>query len=168
MNEVYWSCEAQRYGSRDRSLTVATAVLSSATVVALFSPFPPVGKVLAILASILSLVHATTFSKARVKQISGLASSYKELAIEFKLLWGQAQSTKAEDVKHWKEYEVLARREKKIDESAFHINNKRMKSAQAQVRRARGLEDESRPSRTTTTTATTAAGTASTAGPPDA
>jgi hypothetical protein len=64
------------------------------------------------------------------------------MAIDFKLLWIQVQSSQLDDAKHWKEYEALARRDKKIDESAFNINKKRRKSAEAQVRRARGLKDE--------------------------
>jgi len=163
MNDIYWGCEAQRYGSQDRTLTIAAAAISSATAITLFSPYPAAGKALALLASALSVVHATVFNKVRVKQIASLASNYKELAIELRLLWCQVQINATDDVKRWQEYETFPRREKKIDESAFSINRKRMRSAQQQVRRARGLENESRQSEDPATTTTAAAATTGTA-----
>jgi hypothetical protein len=153
MREAFWSSEAQRYSSQDRALTIWTAVLSSATVVALFTSYPPSGKLLAIAASVLSIVHATIFNRTRVKQISSLATAYKELAIELKLLWSEVQSGKADDTRLWKEYEGLVRREKKIDESPFKINEKRKKAAQQEVFRARGLKHVSRGTPVPTTSA---------------
>src|SRR3974377_132047 len=112
MYEIYWSCEAQRYSAQDRNMTVVVAAMSSATFLALLSPFPFAAKILAVMASVISIVHATVFNKVRVKQISALVASYKELAIELKLLWSQVQSDRENDAKRWKEYETLERRKK--------------------------------------------------------
>lgn len=144
MRDEYWSSEAQRYSSQDRTLTIATAFLSSATMLALFTPYPPIGKLLAIAASFLSVVHATIFNKVRIKQISSLASAYGELAIELRLLWTSIQTEQDEDSKLWSKYEDLVRKEKKIDESAFKVNGKRKEAAQETVFRARGLNHVTR------------------------
>lgn len=159
MYEFYWTCEAQRYGTWDRSFTIASALLSSSTVVALFSALPEVGKAFAVLATVASVVHATVFSRTRVKQIAMLAEKWKELAIELKLLWSQVEGDRQNRAKHWKLYETLARKEKQFDVSAFPVNTRRMDKAQEHVFRYRGLTHEPKRQEDATTTATAATAT---------
>jgi hypothetical protein len=141
MNDCYWSDEARRYGSRDRWLAATTALLSSGTVVALFnfSAYPTSGKILACFATVVSIVHATFFHTGRLKQVSGLAARWKELAIEYGLLWAEVEDGGNVTDKAWKEFETISRREKSIDESAFSINKRRLEMAQQHVMKARSL-----------------------------
>ena len=136
MNEIYWSDEAQRYGAADRVLKVLIALLSSGTTLALFaalSSHPNLGKALALVVTALSLVHSNFFSTNRLKLVTALAARWKEIAIEYRLLWAELEDAETITSRAWKEYEVVCRREKQIDESAFRINPKRLSRAQAQV-----------------------------------
>jgi hypothetical protein len=58
MNEIYWSHEAQRHGSRDRFFAATAAIVSSGTVLALFASYPNIGKGVALLSSVVSIIHA--------------------------------------------------------------------------------------------------------------
>jgi hypothetical protein len=65
------------------------------------------------------------------------------MAIDYRLLWSEIKEAKnVVDVKAWKEYESISRREKIIDESTFHIHKGRLKRAQADIYEARGLRYE--------------------------
>ncbi|MDR3434931.1 MAG: hypothetical protein P4L95_24010 [Rouxiella aceris] len=142
MNEVYWCGEARRYGVQDRLLSTTVAIASSSTVLALVGSAQMVGKVIACLATVVSIVHATFFHTGRLKQVTTLAARWKEMAIDYRLLWAGIESDDVVDVKVWKEYETISRREKQIDESAFNINQRRLMSAFNQVRTARGFTHE--------------------------
>ena len=145
MNEIYWSDEAKRYGSFDRSLKLTIAVLSSGTTVALFSTFsshPILVKVLALLVTVVSLVHSNFFSTNRLKLVTGLAARWKEIAIEYRLLWAELEDEEMVSAKTWKEYETVCRREKQIDESAFTINRRRLENAQHLVITARRIYEQ--------------------------
>lgn len=127
MNEIYWSDEAQRYGSRDRYLAATTAIISSGTVLALFASLPMVGKVMASVASIVSIVHATFYHTGRLKQVASLAARWKEMAIEYRLLWSNFKNKDVVELKVWNDFEAVSRREKSIDESAFKVDQGRLK-----------------------------------------
>jgi hypothetical protein len=147
MNEVYWHREAQRYTTQDRFIAVAAAILSSSTVVALFSGVsasPIISRAVACLAGAVAISHAKFFHSARLKQLTTIATRWKEMAIEYQLLWSELDSNCEVDAKTWREYEAISRREKNIDESAFKIHDGRLKEAQARIYEARGLKDEQR------------------------
>ena len=145
MNEVYWHREAQRYSTQDRFVAVTAAILSSGTAVALFSgisSYPLVGKSVACLAGAATIVHAKFFHSGRLKQLTTIATRWKDMAIDYKLLWSELEDGEDIDAKSWKEYEAISRSEKNIDESTFHIHDGRLKEAQAKVYEARGLKYE--------------------------
>lgn len=142
MNEIYWSGEAQRHGAADRVLKVFIALSSSGTAIALFAALSldqKLGKALALVASALSLVHSIFFSTNRLKLVTALAARWKEIAIEYRLLWAELESAETIPLKAWRKYEVVCQREKQIDESAFRINPKRLSNAQDQVIMTRNL-----------------------------
>ncbi len=143
MNEVYWHCEAHRYGTFDRIFAVVAAILSSSTVVALFSGVsasPILSKCAAVLAGAVTIFHAKFFHSGRLKQLTTIATRWKEMAIEYKLLWSELEDNDEVDTRTWKEFETISRREKNIDESTFRIHGRRLKEAQAKVFAARGLK----------------------------
>lgn len=143
MNEIYWSDEAQRYGGRDRLLKILIALLSSGTTVTLFaalSSHPNAAKALALLVTALSLIHTNLFSTNRLKLVTSLAARWKEISIEYRLLWAELDDDEEVLPKTWKEFEAVCRREKQIDESAFRINKKRLSEASSQVLMRRGLK----------------------------
>lgn len=142
MNEVYWSREAQRFGTQGRFLAMAAAIASSGTVLALFGSYPFVGKLIACVASLVSIVHAHFYQTVRLKQVTTLSARWKEIAIDYRLLWGECKEEDALDEKAWGKFETISRREKQIDESAFMVNTKRLKQAQEQVCISRGLKYE--------------------------
>lgn len=144
MNEIYWTEEAQRHGSQDRGLKVLIALLSSGTTVALFvalSTHPGIGKATALLATGASLVHSTFFSTNRLKLVTGLAARWKEIAIEYRLIWAALEDESTVSAKVWKEFESVCRREKQIDESAFSVHKKRLLRAQTLVEERRNLHE---------------------------
>lgn len=145
MNEVYWHRETQRYGTQDRFVAVTAAILSSGTAVALFSGIsasPILSKSVACLAGAVSIFHAKFFHSGRLKQLTTIATRWKEMAIEYKLLWSELEDGHEIDAKSWKEFEAISRREKSIDESTFPIHNSRLKEAQDKIYEARGLPNE--------------------------
>lgn len=145
MNEVYWHREAQRYGTQDRYIAVTAAILSSSTIVALFSGIPAsplLSKVVACLAGAVTIFHAKFYHSGRLKQLTTIATRWKEMAIEYQLLWCELEDACEVSAKAWKEYEAISRREKNIDESTFKIHDGRLKEAQARIYAARGLKYE--------------------------
>ncbi len=116
-----------------------------------------VGKILASAASIVSIVHATFYHTGRLKQVASLAARWKEIAIEYRLLWSNTKGKDAAETKICSDYEAISRREKSIDESAFKAHQGRLKQAQDQVFISRGLKHERQGSKGTTAAATTAA-----------
>jgi hypothetical protein len=142
MNEVYWHREAHRYGAQDRFVAVTAAILSSGTAVALFSGIsetPILSKAVACLAGAVSIFHAKFFHSGRMKQLTTIATRWKEMAIDYNLLWSELEDGVEVDAKSWKEFEVISRREKSIDESTFTIHDGRLREAQAKICDARGL-----------------------------
>jgi hypothetical protein len=142
MNDVYWSHEAQRHGSRDRVLAATAAIVSSGTVLALFASFPNVGKAVVLLSSVVSIIHAAFFHTGRLKQVAILAARWRELAIEYRSLWSSFRNKDIAESKVWSNSQSISRREKSIDESAFRVNEGRLRMAQDQVLIARGLKHE--------------------------
>jgi hypothetical protein len=143
MNEIYWHREAHRYGAQDKVVAVAAAILSSGTAVALFgglSAYPVISKVAACLAGAVTIFHAKFFHSGRVKQLTTIATRWKDMAIDYKLLWSELEDGGEVDARSWKEFETISRREKSIDESTFRIHKGRLKAAHAQVYEARGLK----------------------------
>jgi hypothetical protein len=145
MNELYWHREAQRYGTQDRAIAVTAAILSSGTAVTLFSglsTYPLIGKIAACLAGAVAIFHAKFYHSGRLKQLTTIATRWKEMAIDYQLLWSELDEGCDVGEKAWKEYEAISRREKAIDESTFKIHNGRLKQAQARIYEARGLKHE--------------------------
>lgn len=143
MNDVYWHREAQRYGTQDRIVAVIAAILSSGTAVTLFSglsAFPLISKCAACLAGAVAIIHAKFYHSGRMKQLTTIATRWKEMAIDYKLLWSELEDEGEIDAKCWKEFEAISRREKSIDESTFTIHNRRLKAAQCQIYEARGFQ----------------------------
>lgn len=141
-NDCAWSDEAKSYGSLARWLSIWTSILSSGTLLALFTVpewHSVAGKVLAAIASIVSIVHTASYNPARLKQIATLAGEWKALAIDYKLLWSEVENEETPDAEHWNRYQALSREEKKIDESGFRLSTKKMRAAQNTTKRRRGL-----------------------------
>ena len=126
MNELYWHGEAKRYSTQDRWVSLAAAVLSSGTAETLvsgLSAYPAIGKAIACVASVVTIFHANFFHSGRLKQLTTIAARWKDMAIDYRLLWGELEDEEQVDNKQWKTYETFSRLEKQIDESTFPVNN---------------------------------------------
>ena len=143
-NDCFWADEAKRYGAHARQLSIWTSILSSGTVVALLAVpawHSISGKILAAIASIISIIHTTLYSPARLKQLGAITGEWKNMAIDYRLLWSEIESEEAPDAKQWNRFQALSRQEKEIDESGFSVSTKGFRAAQNQVKRKRGLNE---------------------------
>ena len=141
-NDCAWSDEAKRFSSHARYLSISTSILSSSTVLALLAVpgFHSIsGKLLAAFASAASIINTLQYSSARLKQIATLAGDWKKLAIDFRLLWSEAQGQDTPTTEQWNRYQALCCEEKKIDESGFRLSKKKMRAAQNTIKRRRRL-----------------------------
>jgi len=95
-------------------------------------------KALSAVACIASVSHPIFFSSERLKRISGLVATWKEVYTNYDLLWEQDSELCATE--SWNRFEATKRREGSIDETSLPKKNKLILEAYERVCRKRGLD----------------------------
>ena len=90
MNVCYWAFKCSAYNKWDKRLKTFVALTASGTAVAslsIWASHPVYWQIVAVSAAVVSVIHSTYFSSGALSKISGLVATWKELAIDYDLLW---------------------------------------------------------------------------------
>src|SRR5437660_9165072 len=126
MNVYYWTFKCSRYNKWDRYLKAVVALTASGTAVAslsIWQSHPVSWQCVAVTAGVASVIHSIYFPSDRLTKISGLVATWKELAIDYDLLWEKYDGDLS-SAESWEQFESTKRRERTIDESQFPIDAK--------------------------------------------
>jgi len=119
MNSCYWDLVSARYTSWDLWIKITIAVTASGTVAGWSiwaqNPGAVVWKTLSGTAALVALFHPYLCSSERLKRSSELVATWKEVFIDYELLW--YEDGVLESNQSWAEFEAIKRREAKIDET---------------------------------------------------
>jgi len=140
MNLCYWTLKCNRSVRWDQGLKTLVALTASGTAIAALSVwarYPIVWQVISVVACVASVIHSVYFPSEKLTRISGLVATWKELSIDYELLWQKYDQLSSSEA--WKEFEATKRRERTIDESQFPVDNKLREKAVQHVLRKRGL-----------------------------
>jgi hypothetical protein len=139
MNVCYWNWISDRSAQWDERLKFLIALAASGTVAAwgIWSRYPSAWKFLSAVACVASIGHPFFFSSEKLKRISGLVGTWKEVCINYDLLWEQDSDLATTD--SWNQFETTKRRESSIDETSLPKKPKLIRKAYEHVRRKRGL-----------------------------
>jgi hypothetical protein len=139
MNSCYWDLVSSRYTSLDTALKIVIAAAASGTVAGwgIWSQYPAAWKVFSAIACIVSLVHPYLCSAEKLKRTSELVATWKEVYIDYELLW--LNDNELESSKSWKDFEEVKHRESKIDETRLPKWDKLVEMAFRQVLAKRRL-----------------------------
>jgi hypothetical protein len=155
MNVCYWGWISDRCTKWDSWLKFVVALTASGTVAGwgIWSQFPAGWKGLSAVACVAALGHPIFFPSERLKRISGLVATWKEIYTDYELLWEQDSELCVSD--SWNRFEANKRREASIDETNLPKTKKLIRKAYESVRRKRGLDGRQEISTTTAKTKTT-------------
>lgn len=139
MNQCYWEILSARYSTWDRYLKFFIAFAASGAVAGwgIWSQYPGGWKVFSAVAAIAAVAHPFFVSSEALKRMSELVATWKEVFIDYELLWykdGQLQSTEA-----WSEFETIKHREAHIDETRLPGSKRLLEKAFSHVLKKRGL-----------------------------
>jgi hypothetical protein len=139
MNVCYWNLLSARYTNWDKYLKIVIALAASGTVAgwSIWSQYPVAWKIFSAVACLASLIHPYICSADVLKRTSELVATWKEVSIDYELLWyedGALQSDKSRS-----EFEDIKRRESKIDETRLPRSPKLLEKAFCQVLEKRRL-----------------------------
>jgi hypothetical protein len=143
MNVCYWTLMCSGYNKWDKRLKTFVALTASGTAIAslsIWASHPVYWQVVAICAGAASVIHSTYFPSDRLALISGLVATWKELAIDYVLLW-EKNDGDLRSAESWEQFEMTKRRERTIDESQFPIDQKLRRLAFQEVMTKRGLNN---------------------------
>ena len=139
MNVCYWGWISDSRSKWDTRIKFLIAATASGTVASwtLWSQFPQAWQALSAISALAAIAHPIFFSSEKLKRISGLVATWKELRTNYELLWEKDQSLASAQC--WTQYEAAKRREASIDETDLPKNPKLIEKAYEHVRKARGL-----------------------------
>jgi hypothetical protein len=141
MNVLYWTYRCAREQQWTKTLKIIVLVTASGTALAslsVWTSYPTVWQFIAASAFIASVISQACFPPERLAKLSGLIATWKEVSIDYGLLW--EKDARLADNGTWDEFEALKRREKTIDESEFpKTKSKLLEKAFHHVCRKRGL-----------------------------
>ena len=143
MNVCYWTLVCSATNRWDKRLKAFVALTASGTAIAslsIWSSHPTSWQIVAVSAGVASVVHSIYFSSDKLSKLSGLVATWKELAIDYDLLW-EKNDGDLSPVELWEQFEVTKRRERTIDESQFPIDKKLRQKAYQEVLSKRGLQN---------------------------
>lgn len=138
-NVGYWTLISDRYTAYDKCFKVVLAVSSSGTVAAwhFWAAYPIYWKALSGLATVAAIIYPVLCPADKLKRISGLVTTWREVLINYELLWHQDSDLSS--TKLWAQFENTKRREAKIDEGSLPKIKKLITQAFTQVMKKRGL-----------------------------
>ena len=129
MNVCYWTWISDRYTKWDSRLKFFIALTASGTVAgwSIWSQMPELWKILSAVSAIASIAHPFFFPSEKLKRMSGLVATWKEIAMNCVLLWEKDDRLKSPD--SWREFEVTKHREASVDETDLPKNSRLLKQA---------------------------------------
>ena len=145
MNVCYWSWVANRFAKTDRFLQLLVAATTTGSGIAawgVWGKYPHAWGVISGIAAIAALIHAQFYPSDRLKKISELVATWKEVSTDYAILW-QRDSSLASDESQ-KTFEATKRRESKIDETGLPQDQRLIMKAYEHVLRMRGLDGRQR------------------------
>lgn len=139
MNVFYWAMVSGRYGTWDKLIKIVVAVAASGAVAAwgVWSRHPEAWKIFSGVACIASIGQTVFCSPERLQRMAGLVATWKELRIDYELLWQSDSALQSRS--SWDEFQAARRREAKVDETGLPTNDKLIRKAYDEVCRKRGL-----------------------------
>jgi hypothetical protein len=139
MNRYYWDLISARYARWDRNLKLLIAVAASGTVAgwSIWSRYPDAWKGFSALACVAALAHPYLFSSDVLKRTSELVAAWKELFIDYDLLWFRDADLHSAD--SWSEFETIKRRETHLDETRLPQSKRLLEKAYRHVLEKRRL-----------------------------
>ncbi len=89
MNHCYWDLVSARYARWDRNLKFFVAFAASGAVAgwSIWSRYPGGWKVFSALSAVAAVAHPFFFSSDSLKRMSELVATWKEVFIDYELLW---------------------------------------------------------------------------------
>ena len=117
LNVYYWGYVSARYTDLDKYLKIIIAVAASGTVAgwSIWSQHPGAWKFFSAIACLASVIHPYICSSDVLKRTSELVATWKEVFVDYELLWHEDGVLQSE--KSWNEFEGIKRRESHIDET---------------------------------------------------
>ena|ERR1019366_8469022 len=117
MNVYFWDLISARYARWDRNMKFFIALAASGAVAGwgVWSQHPGGWKTFSAIAAVAAVAHPIFFSSDVLKRMSELVATWKEVFVDYELLWyrdGELQLAEA-----WSEFETIKRRESRIDET---------------------------------------------------
>jgi hypothetical protein len=139
MNSCYWDLVSARYAGLDLAFKIIIAIAASGTVAGwgLWAQYPDAWKFFSGVACIASIAHPYICSADKLKRTSKLVGSWKEIFIDYELLWYKDDDLEASE--SWTKFDSIKRREGKIDESQLPRWNGMLEKAFRHVLAKRGL-----------------------------
>jgi hypothetical protein len=115
------------------------AVAASGTVATwgIWIQHPAIWKTLSGISAVAAVAHPIFFSSEKLKRISALVATWKELHINYELLWEKDEALSSAEC--WNQFEAAKRREASIDETNLPKKQKLIDKAYEHVRSTRGL-----------------------------
>lgn len=125
-NVSYWGWVSDTCTKWDTRIKVLIAITASGTVASwgFWAQFPAGWKILSAVSAVAAIAHPYFFSSEKLKRISALVGTWKELCINYELLWEKDDSLSSTE--SWSQFEAAKRREANIDETNLP-NWKRLK-----------------------------------------
>ena len=129
MNVFYWDLLSAHYARLDRFLKTIIAIAASGTVAgwSIWSRYPDTWKVFSAIACLVALAHPYICSTEVLKRTSELVATWKEVSIDYDLLWfrdGEFQSADS-----WASFESIKHRESHIDETRLPKSDRLLRKA---------------------------------------
>jgi hypothetical protein len=143
MNVCYWQIICERLSGRDRNIKFFVFLTSSGTAIAawtIWASHPELWKVITGISGIAAIYHNFFFSSERLRKSVALVAAWKEFAINYRLLW--ADDPDIVTTKLWEDFQDTKKREAHVDESLFKKDEKLLLKSYADVKKARGLDEQ--------------------------
>jgi hypothetical protein len=137
MNVCYWGWISDSCTKWDTRVKLLIAVTASGTVASwgFWAQYPVAWKVLSAVSAIAAIAHPYFFSSEKLKRISSLVGTWKELSTNYELLWEKGEYLSSTE--SWNQFEATKRREGSIDETNLPKKAKLIEKAYQHVVRKR-------------------------------
>jgi hypothetical protein len=115
--------------------------LSSSGVTAwtFWARYPVVLTMFSMVSSIVAWLHAVFFTSEKLTKIAGLVGTWKQIEIEYELLWAYDPDLATPET--WKRFEEASKFQGKVDETGLRVSEKLREKAFQQMMLKRGLSN---------------------------
>lgn len=137
-NCCYWSLLSQRDTKIDSYIRGALALSSTGvTGWTFWAHVPTALSFISMASSVVAWLHVTVFTSERLKKIAGLVGTWKQISIEYALLWETDQDLAGPET--WKRFEAARKLEATTDETGLPQIDKLKEKAFQQMMKNRNL-----------------------------